>query len=1304
MKRTYLHLAALLLLAIITSCAKNLNDTTIDDKQEESSQVVLCIKTPSGFSSGAASRSLTGEDEHKIENIWVLAFNSQNELSEIRKGENLKDIDATTRSFTATLQRSKNATDTYNLMVLANAERIITNQIGTDLDNIPDKSYTAITALLNETIMGKMYASGGTIPMWGESGTLEIKLGVNNNISLSMLRSVARIDIGVGLPQQEIDGTYKWTGKDINDNKIPFDLKEVYVIKANNHYAVAPDKANVTDGKATAPTIPGSTAQFTIDQSVANFKYADAEIIASTADFGSYTTQSIYVPEADVKVREGAKSGDENHENRMAIVVGGDYNNSGRTTYYRLDLAKGGDILNALRNHLYQFNISKVSGFGYTDVETAYKSLSMNMQVDILDWDESEMGDVIFDGQNYFSISKSEVEFSPMGNESETIIIKTNVKTIEMWEERDGGEHMEMKLGGTTTYTNDDMGYKYTLTTVTAGSVYNLKIEATKHNVSNTVPNRLDKWRIKANRLNAKFEVDQQYTVLYVSYINGQSQNLYPEGTLANTISIDIMALKPVTIKAEENGVEATWIKLGNTDGLSNGNAGLYQARLEVEVDPFAYTPVVSTIRTGTITVTPQDEVPRVFTINQESPVFKFAKIAENVTRKPGTTYHTYVDIITNLPETDFKIVKKDSVGLQAWRIAHKDVFYNVDKTNPRSRRFDVNVDMQSNPPVFIDPFEKTFTATIDPKYGAITPPDIKFDVLRGDNHFEWNWKNAIIPPAPIPYDFVEGDNSMQYIFPWQTESATIHFNSNNGLEYYDSHINNKPRNGSIIAGVDIPLNDYITTPYTFTFNKANYSTTDNYDLYFKSTNTSTTTLVKNMKMGLGVQIWTRTPSATTLNVDYKGYPESNPYTLDVKSNVKWDATATSGDASFIKVRPDVTEAWGVLPVEIDDRIITPIETTSYNASTHLVKTRKMGIAIEPYNTINEPHHQVQVKFTNQSFKEGGGAGGGAVIANPTLTLTQYAPTLKYVSGAPTTTIQYYKNTYTITASTNIQSWGVRVYVGDDNTGTKLLEKAYGTSIISALAPTNRAVTVTIQRYNSSVDRKLSFYLYHTASDVAEKEVKIITLTQSWVDYITVNGLKWKRGNLIKSDANSCTTGSPNDAGLYFRNGSLIGWEGGSSGNGEGMGWPSGTYIATKPWNYYGGTSWGSVPYHNSGGFNYNPSGGKGDPCNYYLGGNWRTPTRDEYASLSYGSWTSYSGSNGAYAYLWNVESGIFFPASDLRNLETGALENVNSAGMYLSSTSYSGTNNWGLTIYSSSRMIDHWNRGRGYPVRCVSN
>ena len=250
-------------------------------------------------------------------------------------------------------------------------------------------------------ITGKMYdsASDNAIPMWGESGPLVIEpAGVNQ--SLQLTRAIARIDVGVGVATKT-GTTWSWSGKNAADSTIPFQLKHVYVMRPNNSYAVIPDPSQA----AGDPTIPAGTTAFSATDSETNFGYA-----ASVSANGGSTSQDIYVPETDIKMGASGTSGDANHTNRMAIVVGGCYNGSATETFYRLDFAVSKNLINVLRNHLYQFNISSVSGDGFPDVITAYNSLAMNMTVDIFDWNQTTLDEIFMDGPLYVMLQRDQNE------------------------------------------------------------------------------------------------------------------------------------------------------------------------------------------------------------------------------------------------------------------------------------------------------------------------------------------------------------------------------------------------------------------------------------------------------------------------------------------------------------------------------------------------------------------------------------------------------------------------------------------------------------------------------------------------------------------------------------------------------------------------------------------------------------------------------------------------------------------------------------------------------------------------------
>ncbi len=181
-------------------------------------------------------------------------------------------------------------------------------------------------------------------------------------------------------------------------NEIPFVLNSVYVMRANNRYSIMPYPAAGAD----SPSVPDGTVPFAVAYSEATFGYA-----ATESDTGGFVSQDIYVPESDIMMGDTGTPGDVNHTGRMALVVGGFYDGSETETFYRIDFAVNKQLINVLRNHLYEFSISQVSGPGFPDVKTAYESQSMNMTVNINDWDAVDMREIFLDGTSYVMLGNS---------------------------------------------------------------------------------------------------------------------------------------------------------------------------------------------------------------------------------------------------------------------------------------------------------------------------------------------------------------------------------------------------------------------------------------------------------------------------------------------------------------------------------------------------------------------------------------------------------------------------------------------------------------------------------------------------------------------------------------------------------------------------------------------------------------------------------------------------------------------------------------------------------------------------------
>jgi hypothetical protein len=219
----------------------------------------------------------------------------------------------------------------------------------------------------------------------------------NANHSINLTRAIARVDVGVGEISGE-ESDFAWSGLDAEDAEIPFELGHVYVMRPSNTYGVMP----YPSAAAGAPSIPTGNTLFSLAQSTTTFNYA-----ATASSTGGHITQEIYTPESNVLVTTTGVAGDANHVNRTAIVVGGYYDGSATETFYRLDFSVDEKLVNILRNHLYLFSISSVSGPGYSDPGTAYENQSMNMTVNIYDWTETDMKEIFLDGTNYVKLGAS---------------------------------------------------------------------------------------------------------------------------------------------------------------------------------------------------------------------------------------------------------------------------------------------------------------------------------------------------------------------------------------------------------------------------------------------------------------------------------------------------------------------------------------------------------------------------------------------------------------------------------------------------------------------------------------------------------------------------------------------------------------------------------------------------------------------------------------------------------------------------------------------------------------------------------
>ena len=101
------------------------------------------------------------------------------------------------------------------------------------------------------------------------------------------------------------------------------------------------------------------------------------------------------------------------------LIIGGKYNNSSTTTYYRINVCPAAGQQSLKANGAYTVNITNVSSEGETDPGDAYDKSQLKMDYTLNEWDDSFLGTYIFDKDgNGLAVSQRAIIFSDKGNQS----------------------------------------------------------------------------------------------------------------------------------------------------------------------------------------------------------------------------------------------------------------------------------------------------------------------------------------------------------------------------------------------------------------------------------------------------------------------------------------------------------------------------------------------------------------------------------------------------------------------------------------------------------------------------------------------------------------------------------------------------------------------------------------------------------------------------------------------------------------------------------------------------------------------
>lgn len=371
MKKSLYILILIFLQITIGSCT---DDALYESPDSGTSSLKIVLNVP--VDNGRTRGLIYGPDEYpytenesKIADVRVLAFNKSNNTY---LGQFISYITGT-NTLMANIDVKEVGTNELTVVVLANLqEQENGNELISTIASWEKNSITKEQALkaLEYSFSQKWDLSSRLLPMWGETNITPIEKQTVEG-SINLYRAVSKINVVVN------DGE----GKKTTDGTDVFKLKSIRVYYARTsglagslHAPVANTEGSNT---ITAPSMPTNVNHFPRY----NESGVSCLVYESSQEGGSYAIENqIYVPESDQK---------DTSKEPMCLVVGGYYMGSSEETFYRVDFKqgnKGTEFYNAIRNHIYNFNIQNVTRPGTDEPDPALDHVVVGMDVTIKDW------------------------------------------------------------------------------------------------------------------------------------------------------------------------------------------------------------------------------------------------------------------------------------------------------------------------------------------------------------------------------------------------------------------------------------------------------------------------------------------------------------------------------------------------------------------------------------------------------------------------------------------------------------------------------------------------------------------------------------------------------------------------------------------------------------------------------------------------------------------------------------------------------------------------------------------------------
>ena len=399
MKRLLYYILPVLLLAVVISSCRDDNEELYPSGGKDGAiSVAFTVNMPSKSSPG--TYALDDKDENKITEVDILAFKvsgMKEEFAYHAKAKSISDLttNGSKKKFETTL--FKDGTNQYVFVILANSTKHIDDVFTSGIAKGTEKDVILSQLKLKDDVgrwitrnSDKSGASYMNIPMWGETA----KTVVQDNTTItgvSLLRMLSKVDIKVALE---------------NDSKT-FTLSSVHLYNAYSNGRIVPATANI-DTESSTMKVKNPTTQGTYTKGPIGYDDTNSDLTTT------YSVGDIYTFESSVPYN----SGNAELSKMTCVVIGGKFDGDSDATYYRVDFGTTDKVsgkttyYDLKRNHKYEINIKRVKSIGYGTPEEAFNARAVNIEAEVLQWDEGWSTDEDWNGNEKLSTSERDFVFS----------------------------------------------------------------------------------------------------------------------------------------------------------------------------------------------------------------------------------------------------------------------------------------------------------------------------------------------------------------------------------------------------------------------------------------------------------------------------------------------------------------------------------------------------------------------------------------------------------------------------------------------------------------------------------------------------------------------------------------------------------------------------------------------------------------------------------------------------------------------------------------------------------------------------